>query len=202
MSRYNRKTTPKVRRGKVQRKDRTLLSPNYWNTPQPYPALDRRRPGDGYRHLILKKDLECFIDMLPQWDELSVGLQAVVLAPGGKDCLGWHRDGVVGICAWERDLEWEDASPEFYEEHKELLAKLEVPCTLARPNWHLSFDETTARAFQLIHVFVHELGHHHDRMTTRSKTNSARGEPYAESYARRYEDEIIRRYMESPLWIQ
>jgi hypothetical protein len=39
-----------------------------------------------------------------------------------------------------------------------------------------------ARAFQLTYILSHELGHHHDRMTTRS-WRVARGEPYAEAYA-------------------
>jgi len=52
----------------------------------------------------------------------------------------------------------------------------------------------SAKAFQLIHIFIHELGHHHDRMTTRSKRAVARGEEYAENYARRFEDVIIEEY--------
>ena len=31
------------------------------------------------------------------------------------------------------------------------------------------FTEASARGFQLMHMFLHELGHYHDRMTTRSK---------------------------------
>jgi hypothetical protein len=50
------------------------------------------------------------------------------------------------------------------------------------------------RAFQLIHIFIHELGHHHDRMTTRSKRDACRGEGYAETYARRFEDLLLARY--------
>jgi len=52
------------------------------------------------------------------------------------------------------------------------------------------WTETTAKAYQLLHVFLHELGHHHDRMTTRSRSTAARGEPYAETYAERYADRI------------
>jgi len=48
-----------------------------------------------------------------------------------------------------------------------------------------TWTEGQARAFQLVHVLLHELGHHHDRMTTRSQQNAARGERLAEEYARR-----------------
>ena len=47
------------------------------------------------------------------------------------------------------------------------------------------WTEGQARAFQLLHILPHELGHHHDRITTRSQREAARGEPYAESYAQR-----------------
>jgi hypothetical protein len=45
-----------------------------------------------------------------------------------------------------------------------------------------------------MHVLLHELGHHHDRMTTRSRNEAARGESYAETYANRYADRIWEAY--------
>jgi hypothetical protein len=57
------------------------------------------------------------------------------------------------------------------------------------------WTEETARAYQLLDVLLHELGHHHDLMTTRSRWNAARGEPFAEAYARRYADVIWDAYM-------
>lgn len=47
---------------------------------------------------------------------------------------------------------------------------------------------------QLRHILLHELGHHHDRMTTRSQFESSRGENYAEQYALRYADGIWDEY--------
>jgi hypothetical protein len=60
----------------------------------------------------------------------------------------------------------------------------------------LEWTESQARACQLLHVLLHELGHHHDRMTNRSKTRAARGEPYAERYALRYEAGIWDAYLQ------
>jgi hypothetical protein len=37
---------------------------------------------------------------------------------------------------------------------------------------------------------LHELGHHHDRMTTRSERYAARGEVFAEQFAIELADEI------------
>ena len=44
------------------------------------------------------------------------------------------------------------------------------------------------------HILLHEFGHHHDRMTTKSM-RASRGEPYAEEYARRYEALIWKDYL-------
>ena len=55
----------------------------------------------------------------------------------------------------------------------------------------------TARAYQLCHVFLHELGHHIDRMSTRSqRDNAPRGEEWAEQYAWAYEVMVLERYFE------
>ena len=43
------------------------------------PALVRQRPGQGHRHLLTKRQLYQFIDLLPDWEELSLGLKAVLL---------------------------------------------------------------------------------------------------------------------------
>ena len=48
----------------------------------------------------------------------------------------------------------------------------------------------------LLDVFLHELGHHHDRLHTRSKRGCARGEPYAERYAKRHGNQLWKRYIE------
>lgn len=197
MMHMNRKTTPKVRGGKVQKKNRWVPTATYYNTPQPYPAFVKERPGPGFKHLIHKCDLEQFVDILPEWKELSKGLNAVVLAPGRGGCMGWHRRGVVGICAWDRELAWEECLDPFFHEHRGLLEKLNIPY---RPNgkyWTVDFDADRAKAFQLIHIFIHELGHHHDRMTTRSKANPARGEGFAEQYANLYENQIVDAYMDT-----
>ncbi len=195
MKRNNRKTAPKVADGKVQRKNRSVETPNYFNTPQDIPVIDRRKPGHGYRHLLTKRQLIKFIGILPDWAELSKGLDAVVLAPGTFNSDGWYDRGVVAICAWEREL-WREINPASYADHRDLLTRLGVPCEKTGGAWLCKFNEGTARAYQLLHVFPHELGHHHDRMTTKSKRDAGRAEGYAEQYALQYEKTIWSRYLE------
>ena len=191
---HARKSTPRVRNGKVQRKNRWTETPNCYNTEQPTPVIDRQRPGWGYRHVVRKEDLRRFVLLVPNWNELSLGLNVLILARGDEDCLGWHRPGLVALCAWDREVTLSHVWDGFYRQHQNLLENLAVPCVRCGENWELRFTENTARAFHLIHVMVHELGHHHDRVTTRSKIRASRGEGYAEAFARQHENTILKRY--------
>lgn len=95
------------------------------------------------------------------------------------------RAHVVALCAWEHDLWWERCDPGFERQHQALFDLLGVGRGDRGGRIEVRWTESQARAFQLLHVLPHELGHHHDRMTTRSRREAARGEPYAESYADR-----------------
>jgi len=190
-----RKVTPKVVRGKVQKKNSHAITFNYWDHDPGYPVIDRQRPGAGRRHLLNKADIQKFIDILPDWDELSKGLKAVVLAPGERGLYGWFEDGVIGICAWERDL-WHELSRKFYRANSAIFGRLDVQVEeLPDGDFLVKFTENQAKAFQLLDVFLHELGHHHDRMTTKRKMYGDRGESYAEAYATRYMHAIWCEYL-------
>jgi hypothetical protein len=209
MARMNRRTATRVRDGRVQKKNNWRPArDDYWAVPQAEIRLERRRPAEGSCHVVTVGQLRAFLELLPDWEEAAIGLRAIVLA-SDTDCHGWYDAGVVALCNWEQDL-WTVEDPDFLEEHAELLDLLGVErVTLAEsseirdlndgldklglPRFEISakgrwrelrWTEAQARAFLLLHVLPHELGHHHDRMTTRSRRMS-RGEPYAESYANR-----------------
>ena len=192
MFRSVRRSAPKVSDGQVQRKNRWARTPHYFTHDTPTLEIDRQRPGQGFRHLVFQDDLRRFLPLLPEWDILQTGLRAIVLAEGGR-LMGWHNHGVVAICAWERSFVLEDSTLSFIEEHQGIFDKLGVPYRLEEGST-IEFTEETARAFQLVHVLVHELGHHHDRITTRSQKRPARGEQYAETYARQWENLVLDRY--------
>ena len=196
MRQINRKATPKVVGGRVQKKNDPETSPSYYDTPQALPVIDRQRPGKGYRHVLMQRDIETFIGLLPEWAELSRGLNAIVLAPGERTTNGWHEPGVVHICAWEEDL-WVDYAVSHSEDHKDIFDRLGVVSHLIEKGVMCEFTEAQARAYQLFHILLHELGHHHDRMTTKSKVRASRGEPYAEAYALKHEAVIWGRYQQA-----
>ncbi len=53
MSTYHRKTTPREKGGRVQKKNNWEEAPNYYNTFQVVPVLDRKRPGLGHHHDVV-----------------------------------------------------------------------------------------------------------------------------------------------------
>lgn len=194
-----RKSTPQIQGGKVQKKNDWSLTPNYYSHAQRDVIIDRKRPGAGYRHLLKPRDIRAFIGILPDWGELSQGLNGIVLAPGEGNTDGYHAPGVVHVCAWDEDL-WHDYKRDtaFFRDHEPIFQRLGVPIEYSDDGYALcQFDESTVRAYQLLHILLHELGHHHDRMTTKSRRWTGRGEPYAEAYALRYEAKIWERYLET-----
>jgi hypothetical protein len=82
MNRLNPKATTKVVASQAQKKNNWQETPNYYNTASPQPEVIRKRSGKGYRHLLTKNDIYDFIGTLPDWNELSQGLNEIVLAPG------------------------------------------------------------------------------------------------------------------------
>lgn len=194
-----RKSTPEVKGCQVQKKNDWSLTPNYYSHTQRDVIIDRKRPGKGYRHLLLARDIRNFIRLLPDWEDLSQGLNAIVLSPGEWDIDGYHAPGVVHVCAWEDDF-WIDYEydTDFFRSHEPIFRRLGVPIDVQDNNVAMcQFTEATAKAYQLLRILLHELGHHHDRMTTKSRLEASHGESYAEAYALRYEALIWERYREA-----
>jgi hypothetical protein len=64
--------------------------------------MDIEKPGKGYTHFLKKRDIVQFLEILPHWEEIENEFDAVLLAQGGGPD-GWYLNGVVGICAWDKD---------------------------------------------------------------------------------------------------
>lgn len=153
-------------------------------------VLERRRPGKGYRHILTKSDIERFIALLPDWDELADGLEAIVLLPGNRECQGYYEHGWIGICAWERPL-WHVYDRSYLEQPRESMVRLGVPVEPLHEEGVIArWTKDMIRAYQLLDVMLHELGHHRDLMSTRSRRHASRGESFAETYATRYAEQI------------
>ncbi len=192
---YTRKTAPKVKDGKVQKKNRHTKTPNYWNTRQDEIQVDIEKPGRGYKHFLKKRDIIRFLEILPNREEIDTEFDAVLLSQGEYSCDGWYRKRIVGICAWEKEMP-RIHSKAYFNNHKNIFDRLGVEYQIKKDYVTCFFNENQIKAYQLLHILLHEIGHHHDRIHTKSKKECARGEDYAENYALKYDKIIWNKYFE------
>ena len=184
----------RTRDGRVQKKNNWAPQrDDYRVCPQDEIRIDRRDPGPGYRHVLTVAQLRTFVELLPDWDEVAVGLDAIVMDAGSSWEMGWYMSGVVALCAWPADL-WNTTSPSWITANEQMLNLLDVAVEKRGGKHWLLWTEAQARAFTLLDVLPHELGHHHDLMRTRTQRDAARGEPYAVAYARDALDAIWPKY--------
>jgi len=189
---FNRRTATKVKDGRVQRKNRHLPTGL-----QGY-VLDRESPGRGFRHVVSKRDVQAFIDVIPDWHHLSQRLERIILSCRSSEDGAYefyHREetGAIFLSAWREDL-WIELTVEYFDAHEEIFSRLGVSHDRAERTVVCRFTEAQARAFMLLHVFMHELGHHHDRLHQKHR-DSTRGEDYAERFATNRFDQLFPVYV-------
>ncbi|MEM1321676.1 MAG: hypothetical protein AAGG75_15570 [Bacteroidota bacterium] len=191
---HKRRTATRVKLGKTKHKNNHRLTPNYWNTAQKDLIIDVQKPGKGYKHFVKKRDLIQFISIIPKWNCIAEGLDAILLAEGGQDCDGWYNNnGVIAICAWEKE---QDVllHASYFEAHQPLFDRLNVKYEAQDGAYYCDFTAQQIKAYQLLHVLLHELGHHYDRINTKSWNKAARGEQFAEQFAFEYESQMLDAY--------
>jgi hypothetical protein len=178
---FNRRTATKVKDGRVQRKNR------HRPTGHEGYVLDRESPGRESRHVVSKRDVQAFVDIIPDWHRFSERLERIVLASRRGDWDGahefYHREetGAIFLHAWREDL-WTDLTPAYFDAHEQIFETLGVSYDRREDCVTCRFTEAQARAFALLHVFMHELGHHYDRIHQKHR-DSSKGEDYAERFA-------------------
>jgi hypothetical protein len=179
---FPRRAGTKVRNGRVRQDSRAVPTGALGY------VIDRESPGRGFRHVATKRDLQRFIDLIPDWDRLSHRIERILLAGSGPDdgqYIFYHREktSAIFLHAWPEDL-WMDLPVDYFDEHEEILQTFGVSHERvpARESVACRFTERQARAFLLLHIFLHELGHHSDRLDQKQR-GPARGEDYAERFA-------------------
>ena len=191
-----RRTAPKVRNGKVLKKNNWQQSPDMFYTVQDEILVERERAGKGYKHLIRKQDVYNMFELIPEWEKVSIGLDGVLLGRGSSSILGCYNRNVITVTAWETEIVWTDANEGFIEEHSDVLNLLGIPFSPSEEKglYRVDFSEESAKAFSLIHVFLHEVGHHVDRMSTKRRRYCGRGEDFAENWANERSVEVYENY--------
>jgi hypothetical protein len=199
----HRKTTPRVKDGRVQQKNRAATTAPDGYTLASSLQIIRHAPGPGRVHVVDEHDVRRFVGLLPDWPALGAGIHAIVLDRGrdGYDAC-YRHDGVIVICSWPEALT-EEYILDHFEEHREVFDRIGVPYDVVSepaadgteaPRYaRCWFEPHTARDFLLMHVLLHELGHHEDRRTLR-RGGQNRGEAFAEAWALARERELWPRY--------
>lgn len=182
-SSFNRRTATKVKNGQVQKKNRSV------RTAHLACVIDRESPGRGYRHVVTKSDLQAFIDLIPDWPHLSQNLERIILASPQEGCDAFYlfhfreETGAIYLHALPEDL-WVELDPQYFSAHQEIFSQLGVSFDQAEETVTCRFTDNQARAYLLLHVFLHELGHHHHRLGKKHHS-SKQDETYAENFANR-----------------
>jgi hypothetical protein len=190
-----RKVAPKVKDGVVQKKH------NHVPTTTLGYVLDRQSPAKGYRHVLTKRDIRHFIDIIPDWDALAVGIESIVLTARGYGYEGRYevftreKTASLQIPAWKGAL-WTCCHEAYFHEHRAVFERIGLAFEETEDGFECRFTLAQARAFLLLHIFVHELGHHVDRMQTKQQEGSVRGEEFAEKYANEMLDRLWPAYLE------
>jgi hypothetical protein len=189
---FHSRTTPKVKNGRVQPKNRNRL------TSHSSCVIDRESPGHGFQHVVTKADLQAFLDIIPDWERYSERLERIVLAAPGDHCDGlyefFHREesGVIYLHAWSKDL-WVEMVPSYFQAHQTIFDRLGVRYDIGKDYACCYFSAAQARAYILLHVFLHELGHHFDRIHQKH-LGATKGEDYAEQFANSRFELLLPRY--------
>lgn len=190
---FTSRTATRIKDGRVQPKNR--------NRPTGHDGcvIDRRSPGRGCRHVVTKSDLQAFIGIIPEWPRFSERLERIVLAARDESADGFHEfyhqdeTGAITLNAWSDDL-WIELTPAYFADHKSLFGQLGVTVSPGKLGTICHFTEAQARAFMLLHVFMHELGHHFDRIHQKHR-RTTKGEDYAEQFANSRFEVLFPRYI-------
>lgn len=42
-------------------------------------VVDRERPDKGFKHVISKRNIHDFVELIPSWDEIAIGIESIIL---------------------------------------------------------------------------------------------------------------------------
>lgn len=187
-----RRTSTKVIDGRVSPKSRSDLSTINGYLIEKFPA------GRGFRHVVSPTQLAAFIELIPDWGDHSHRLKRICLIGGSDDYFGYHaryrqvNSAMIALSAWSKKM-WMPLSLGFFREHRDIFDALGVGYQLGLTAANCRFTVAQARAFTLLHVFMHELGHHRDWLRRRGVKLPGK-EEYAETFARRHFDLLLPAY--------
>lgn len=189
-----RRTSTKVIDGRVSPKNRAdITQPNGYR-------IVKTLPGRGYTHVVSQRQLEKFIELIPNWGRLSERLETIEISHGHQDYYGFHamyrrrKTAIIALCAWPKAL-WTPLWLPFFHQHRHILDAIGVPYHIRLTEARCLFTVAQARAFTLLHVFMHEVGHNWDALHRRGPC-LPNVEPFAEDFANSHFQLLLPLYRE------
>jgi len=163
-------------------------------------SIIKQPAGRGFTHVVSPAQLNKFIGIIPDWSSLSYRLQDILLVPGHLDYFGYHttyrrrNTAMIALHAWPKDL-WRPLPSGFFRYHRPIFDALGVVYQVRLHEVDCQFTVPQARAFSLLHVFLHEIGHHQDWLRRRGQRLPGK-ETYADDFANSYLDLLLPRFKE------
>lgn len=175
----------------MRKKNRTVLSPDIYVHEPDELLIKRTRPIAGHFHAVSATDVRRFVRLIDDWEEVASAVRAVILTPGGDYCYGrYNNAGIIKLDAWPK------CGPHYVPSRKKWLIEQIGLGPMPEGQTYMISDITKeqVRCYLLLGTFLHELGHHIDRMSTRSKLDAANGEPAAIRYEQMRQRELWKPY--------
>lgn len=183
-----RKTTPKVKDGRVQRKNRTDESEYLALVDGRTFSVIKHRARDGYRHVFRLPEVYRFVQLIPDWPTMSKGLSALALDAYGSDeqTETHYAPGYRAI--WMRPFpnSMKTTWPRtFYDGHAEFVSRLgpEIVTEEDSRSVTISWTSSQAKAWQFLHLFLYDLSVHAQFMKSGQKPRAEHSSKTAEVYA-------------------
>ena len=184
-----RKTTPKVKDGRVQRKNRTDESEYLALVEGRTFSVIKHRAKDGYHHALRLPEVYRFVELIPDWPTMSKGLSAL-----GLDAYGSDEQTDTGYAPRSYRSIWMRPFPnsmqtiwprDFYDAHAEFIDCLGPDIVAGQNAGAITVFWTSgqAKAWQLLHLFLYDLNVHAQFMKSGQKVRSPHDNETAEAYA-------------------
>jgi len=146
----------------------------------------RKPPGRQRYHPAGAEEIERFVGLIPSWEEISCDLDGVMLcAPWQEeypDTEGLYGEHAIILFSWPRQPE-ERFRHSFTRQLPEVAGRLSLRERRKDRDYAVTWSPSQARAYVLLFVLLHEIGHHVDWLLCRRGRYARRGESFAEDWA-------------------
>ena len=183
----NRKTTPKVKNGQVQKKNNHGWTEFEGLLDKEHFSFIKLKAEEGFTHVTERKAALDFVQLIPNWNIISKGLTAIVLDGEGSStqagkCYSPNCYHSIWLPAFPKDMTLHWSKP-FAKHHEVVVNMLGVEMHESEPGCFVTeWNRKQAQAWQLLHLFLYGLYCHQECMK-QGKDNYHHKYELAEIYA-------------------